>query len=56
MSIYTKFLVEEDETYTYASYTPAEFLDSIVIEGFFDSDEKQVLLDIFKKMKKVLAF
>ena len=51
MSIYTKFLVEEDETYTYASYTPAEFLDSIVIEGFFDSDEKQVLLDIFKRYK-----
>ena len=51
MSIYTKYLVEADETYTYASYTPAEFLDSIAIEGFFDSDKKQVLLDIFKRYK-----
>lgn len=51
MSIYTKFLVEEDESYTYASYTPAEFLDSIVIEGFFDSDKKQVLIDIFNRYK-----
>lgn len=51
MGIYTKFLVEEDESYTYASYTPAEFLDSIVIEGFFDSDKKQVLIDIFNRYK-----
>lgn len=51
MGIYTKFLVEEDESYTYASYTPAEFLDSIVIEGFFDSDKKQVLIDAFTESK-----
>ena len=51
MGIYTKFLVEEDESYTYASYTPAEFLDSIVIEGFFNSDKKQVLIDAFTESK-----
>ena len=46
MSIYTKYLVEADET-----YTPAEFLDSIVIEGFFNSDKKQVLIDAFVESK-----
>ena len=46
MSIYTKYLVEADET-----YTPAEFLDSIVIEGFFNSDKKQVLIDAFTESK-----
>ena len=47
MSIYTKYLVEAE----YESYTPAEFLDSIVIEGFFNSDKKQVLIDAFVESK-----